>query len=68
MKAVNQSIGRAVRHKNDYSSVLLIDHRFSRKKNSEALPKWILKSLKTYDKCGQAFGEICKVRLQIKTI
>lgn len=49
MKAVNQSIGRAVRHKDDYATILLVDERFNRNATKEALPDWIKRSLKVYD-------------------
>ncbi|XP_044253892.1 ATP-dependent DNA helicase DDX11 [Tribolium madens] len=49
MKAVNQSIGRAVRHKNDYATILLLDERYNRTATKEALPDWIKKSLKVFN-------------------
>ncbi len=33
-KAVNQALGRAVRHKYDYGSIILIDQRYIRSTNS----------------------------------
>lgn len=61
MKAVNQCIGRAVRHQNDYACILLLDRRFTRPKTQQALPKWIQRSLVTHQKFGMAFGNISKV-------
>ncbi|KAK6335364.1 ATP-dependent DNA helicase chl1 [Orbilia brochopaga] len=41
MRAVNQSIGRAIRHRNDYAVILLLDRRFARESIWNKLPKWI---------------------------
>ncbi|KAK6518995.1 ATP-dependent DNA helicase chl1 [Arthrobotrys megalospora] len=41
MRAVNQSIGRAIRHRNDYAVILLLDKRFARDNIWGKLPKWI---------------------------
>jgi hypothetical protein len=44
MRAVNQSIGRAIRHRNDYSSIVLCDRRYVTDKNVwKNLPGWIRK-------------------------
>ncbi|KAI8906457.1 putative ATP-dependent RNA helicase DDX11-like protein 8-like protein [Gorgonomyces haynaldii] len=41
MKQVNQCIGRAIRHKNDYAAICLLDERYANKRLFEKLPKWI---------------------------
>lgn len=46
MKAVNQCIGRAIRHINDYATVLLIDERYQQDRIQKKLPNWIRTSLK----------------------
>lgn len=46
MKAVNQSIGRSIRHINDYSTIILMDSRYSDNKTINKLPNWIKQSFK----------------------
>ncbi|ODV61162.1 DNA helicase [Ascoidea rubescens DSM 1968] len=41
MRAVNQSVGRSIRHIKDYSSIYLIDHRYNQEKIQGKLSKWI---------------------------
>jgi len=46
-KAINQSIGRGIRHKDDYAFIYLIDQRYANKSILEKnLPFWINKSVK----------------------
>lgn len=41
MRSVNQSIGRAIRHRNDYAAILLVDGRFATDRIRSKLPGWI---------------------------
>ena len=41
MRAVNQSIGRAIRHRGDYSAIVLVDRRFGTERIRGKLPGWI---------------------------
>ncbi|KAL4945329.1 hypothetical protein BDV06DRAFT_185020 [Aspergillus oleicola] len=45
MRAVNQCIGRAIRHRNDYAAIVLIDKRYGRSNIQAKLPSWIKQSL-----------------------
>ena len=41
MRAVNQSIGRAIRHRGDYAAIILVDRRFGTDRIRGKLPRWI---------------------------
>ena len=45
MRAVNQSIGRAIRHQNDYASIILLDRRYRTPRIEGKLPGWIRQGL-----------------------
>ncbi|KAI9886565.1 MAG: hypothetical protein M1823_001607 [Watsoniomyces obsoletus] len=45
MRAVNQSIGRAIRHRNDYACIILLDKRYSNERVKGKLPAWIQRGL-----------------------
>uniref|UniRef100_A0A1Q3EW05 Regulator of telomere elongation helicase 1 homolog n=1 Tax=Culex tarsalis TaxID=7177 RepID=A0A1Q3EW05_CULTA len=46
-RAVNQAIGRVIRHKNDYGAILLCDNRFHNPRQKAQLSSWIQKHLNT---------------------
>ncbi|KAJ2847240.1 DEAD H (Asp-Glu-Ala-Asp His) box helicase 11, partial [Coemansia brasiliensis] len=41
MRAVNQSIGRAIRHRGDYAAIVFLDMRYAESRISSKLPSWI---------------------------
>jgi chromosome transmission fidelity protein 1 len=47
MRAVNQCVGRAIRHKGDYAAIMMLDRRYGTKRIQDKLPKWIRGSLTT---------------------
>ncbi|XP_018021404.1 regulator of telomere elongation helicase 1 homolog [Hyalella azteca] len=47
-RAVNQAIGRVIRHKDDYGAILLADCRFGMGNFSHQLSKWVQPHLKIY--------------------
>lgn len=49
MRAVNQAIGRAIRHKGDWASILLFDARYAQQRVQMKLPGWIKESLPSSD-------------------
>ncbi|XP_059421302.1 ATP-dependent DNA helicase DDX11 isoform X1 [Carassius carassius] len=64
MKAVNQSIGRAIRHRSDYACIVLCDHRYARSGTLQKLPEWIRTSTHTHTTFGPAFASIRRFFLE----
>ncbi|XP_074125402.1 ATP-dependent DNA helicase DDX11 isoform X2 [Sminthopsis crassicaudata] len=60
MKAVNQSIGRAIRHRQDFASILLLDQRYSRPSILAKLPGWIRDQVEVKSAFGPAFATLRK--------
>lgn len=59
IKGLNQSIGRAVRHKDDYAAIILLDRRFKGKQSIRAgLPQWIRRSLVDQDQFGPLLSQL----------
>ncbi|EIN12348.1 DNA repair helicase [Punctularia strigosozonata HHB-11173 SS5] len=56
MNAVNQSIGRAIRHRADWASIVLLDRRYSSPRIRSKLPKWLGDSTVV----PQTFGQVIK--------
>jgi len=54
LRAVNQAIGRAVRHKGDWACILLVDSRWEGRRVRGKLAGWIRDSVSG----GSAFGEV----------
>lgn len=60
MNAVNQSIGRAIRHRNDWASLLLLDRRYSNPSIRNKLPKWIGNKLMVSEAFGQTIKDLAR--------
>lgn len=56
-RAVNQAIGRVIRHKNDYGAILLCDCRFNNPRQKNQLSSWIQGHLQRNNP-SQTFGSI----------
>ncbi|KAI5279122.1 ATP-dependent DNA helicase chl1, partial [Ascosphaera aggregata] len=45
LRIVSQCIGRAIRHRNDYAAIIMLDRRYETKRIQQKLPTWIMKTL-----------------------
>uniref|UniRef100_A0A8C6DV27 DEAD/H-box helicase 11 n=1 Tax=Moschus moschiferus TaxID=68415 RepID=A0A8C6DV27_MOSMO len=60
MKAVNQSIGRAIRHQKDFASIVLLDQRYASPAIQAKLPAWIRNRVAVKATFGPAFAALRK--------
>lgn len=59
-RAVNQAIGRVIRHKADYGAILFLDSRFSEARNQQGVSKWIRPSFEADTGVGGAIQSLVK--------
>ncbi|XP_033124303.1 regulator of telomere elongation helicase 1-like [Anneissia japonica] len=68
-RAVNQAIGRVIRHKQDYGAIVLCDVRFTQTESKAQLPSWVRPYVKVYEQFGQAFRDINNFfKVAVKTL
>ncbi|XP_015502633.1 regulator of telomere elongation helicase 1 isoform X1 [Parus major] len=57
-RAVNQAIGRVIRHRQDYGAIFLCDHRFTTGDVRGKLPSWVRPYVNVYDNFGHAVRSV----------
>jgi len=57
-RAVNQGIGRVIRHKDDYGAILLCDQRFEGHSFKAALSSWVQPHMKKQNSFGSMLREL----------
>ncbi|XP_031733432.1 regulator of telomere elongation helicase 1 isoform X4 [Anarrhichthys ocellatus] len=57
-RAVNQAIGRVIRHKEDYGAILLCDQRFKGSGARAQLPSWVRPYVRLYENFGNVIRDV----------
>ncbi|XP_022714945.1 regulator of telomere elongation helicase 1 homolog isoform X2 [Durio zibethinus] len=52
LRAVNQAIGRVIRHRHDYGAIIFCDERFAQPSRQSQISLWIQPHIKCYTKFG----------------
>lgn len=58
IRAMNQAIGRVIRHKNDYGCVLFFDVRFNNSEVKKEISGWVRDEIKVFDNFGYGYKEV----------
>jgi chromosome transmission fidelity protein 1 len=58
LRAVNQAIGRAIRHRGDWAGIVLIDERWRGERVRGKLSGWIQENLGVSSGFGEVAGKI----------
>jgi len=57
-RAINQAVGRCIRHRFDFGSILLIDTRFAISENKEQLSRWVRGSVNHHETMDGAISQV----------
>lgn len=57
-RAINQAIGRVIRHKNDYGAIILMDSRFNSPKIKSQMSLWLRNQIKIVNNFGEVIRDL----------
>lgn len=57
-RALNQAVGRCIRHRHDYGALLFFDERYNEQKTQQSVSKWIRPQIKQYQSCNAALDSL----------
>ncbi|KAG6430041.1 hypothetical protein SASPL_108100 [Salvia splendens] len=67
LRAINQAIGRVIRHRHDYGAIILCDERFSHSNRQSQISSWIRPHVKCHSKFGDVVYTLTRFFRDIKT-
>ncbi|KAG9459287.1 hypothetical protein H6P81_003795 [Aristolochia fimbriata] len=59
-RAVNQSVGRVIRHRHDYGAIIFCDERFAAQSYQDQISLWLRPHVKCYSKFGDVVFSLTK--------
>lgn len=59
-RAVNQAVGRVIRHKDDFGAIILCDNRFAAGGFKQQLSAWVRPHINVYNSFGPAIRDVIK--------
>ncbi|KAJ7532665.1 hypothetical protein O6H91_13G014200 [Diphasiastrum complanatum] len=59
-RALNQAVGRCIRHRNDFGAIILLDERFKQSNYLEYMSKWLRKAITKSDNFEQSLEDLAK--------
>ena len=66
-RALNQAIGRVIRHKEDYGNIVLIDQRFDSDKQMKEISSWIRDQVEVYEDSNDAIERFAMFYKEMKS-
>ena len=57
-RAINQAVGRVIRHKDDFGAVILCDERFTQAQSINQLPAWMRGHVKKFTDWSASTDEL----------
>ena len=57
-RALNQALGRCLRHVNDWGAIILLDERFLHQPNVQKLSRWLRSEVQKFDSFDAALSDL----------